>query len=131
MVLVSEKLMPKLEFNYNHWGSCNSSVSIVTRLQTGRPGFHSWQGQGFLFSSPSRPDLLWGLPNLLSNENGGHFPQGVKRLGEADLSLPSSVEVNNVWKCTSTPSYIVMAWCVAKYRDSLLYFTTTTESQSE
>jgi hypothetical protein len=29
-----------------------------------------------IFSSPRRPDRLWGPPNLLPNGYGGLFPQG-------------------------------------------------------
>jgi hypothetical protein len=42
-----------------------SSVSIVTRLLAGRPGFDSRQ-----------PDRLSSIPTLLSNGYQGHFPWG-------------------------------------------------------
>jgi hypothetical protein len=45
-------------------------VSIVTRLRTGRSGFDSRLGQEF--SSPPRPDWLWGPPS----EYRGLFPGG-------------------------------------------------------
>jgi hypothetical protein len=52
-----------------------------------------------IFSSPCRPDRLWGPPNLLSI---GYW--GVKRPGrEADTSPPTSAEVKKVWIYTSTP----------------------------
>jgi len=42
--------------------------SIVTRLWTGRLGFDSWQGKWRdFFSSPQRPDRLYGPRILLSN----------------------------------------------------------------
>jgi hypothetical protein len=46
-----------------------------------------------MFTSPYRPDLLWGPPILLSNSKGALFP-AVKRQGrEADHSIPTSAEV--------------------------------------
>jgi hypothetical protein len=54
-----------------------------------------------IFSSPCRPDRLWGLPNLLS--------LGVKRQGrEAGHSPPNSAEVKKIWIYTSTPPYAFM-----------------------
>jgi hypothetical protein len=38
----------------------------MTRLRVERSGFDSRQGLG-IFSSPKRPDDLWGTPNLLTN----------------------------------------------------------------
>jgi len=75
-----------------------SSVSILTRLRAGRPGFTSrqWQCWDF-FSSPSRPDRLWGPPSFLSTGYKGAFSLGVKRpVREADHSPPSSTDVK-VW----------------------------------
>jgi len=56
--------------------SRNFSVSIVTRLRNGRPGFYYWQGQGvFLFVTASRPLLgptqpptQWWVPGAISPE---------------------------------------------------------------
>jgi hypothetical protein len=46
----------------------SSSVRIMTRLWVGRPEFDNSQGQlRDVFSSPPRPDQLWGPPSLLSN----------------------------------------------------------------
>jgi hypothetical protein len=57
-----------------------------------------------IFSSPRRPDRLWGPPSLLSN---GY--QGVKRTGrEADHSPPTSAEVKKIWIYTSILPYVFM-----------------------
>jgi len=58
--------------------SNDSSVTLVTRLRAGRPGFDSWQEQGLsLFTTasipalrPTQPPLQW-VP--------GRFSTGVKR----------------------------------------------------
>jgi hypothetical protein len=75
-----------------------SSVSTVTELEAGRPGFDSQQGQCyfFLFAAalrpavgPTQPPIKW-LP-------------GVKRPGrEADQLPPHSAEVKNTWSYSST-----------------------------
>jgi hypothetical protein len=60
------------------------------------------------FSSPFRPDRLWGSPSLVSNGYRGFFP-GVKRPGrEADHSPPGSAEAKKMWIHTSTPLYTIM-----------------------
>jgi hypothetical protein len=42
----------------------------------------------------------------------------VKRPGhEDDRSPASSVEIKNAWRFTSTPHYVLMAWCLVKHRD--------------
>jgi hypothetical protein len=58
--------------------SRDSSVGIATRLRAGRSGFQgSISGGGWeFFSSPPRPERLWGPPSLLFNGYQGHFPGG-------------------------------------------------------
>jgi hypothetical protein len=57
--------------------SHGGSVNIVTELRAGQPGFDSRQEKlRDLFSSPQRPDRLWGIPNVLSMDTGGSFPGG-------------------------------------------------------
>jgi hypothetical protein len=57
------------------------------------------------FSSPSRPDRLWGPPN----EYRGLFLRGIKLPGhEADRSPASGAEVNNVGAIPPLP-YVFMA----------------------
>jgi hypothetical protein len=58
-----------------------------------------------IFTSPRRPDRLWGSPNLLCN---GYW--GVKRPGrEADHSPPTTAKVKKMWIYTATPPYAFMA----------------------
>jgi len=66
-------------------------------------GFGSRREVG-VFSSPPRPDRLWGPPSLLSNEYERLFPWGVERSArEADHSPLSSAEDRNTWSYISTP----------------------------
>jgi hypothetical protein len=37
------------------------------------------------------------------------------------LSLSSSAEVKNAWSYTSTPQYILMAWCLVQHRDNFTF----------
>jgi hypothetical protein len=62
-------------------------------------------GRGWeFFSSPPRPERLWGPPSLLSDGYRGL----VKRTGhEADHSPPSKAKVKNAWSYTSALS---MSW---------------------
>jgi hypothetical protein len=61
----------------------------------------------------TQPPIQW-VPGVLS--------LGVKWQGcEADHLLPSSAEVKNVCRYNSTPPYVFMAWCLAKYRDSFTF----------
>jgi hypothetical protein len=88
----------------------------VNRLRAGRPGFNSrrWQWRDFL-PSPSHSDWLWGQPSLLSNGYRGALTQG----GKADHSVPSIAEVKNSCRSTSTPQYILKAWCACLSTGSL------------
>jgi len=59
----------------------------------------------FHFVTEFRPAL--GLTQPCFHWVVGPLTLGVKRpRGEADHSLPSSAEVNNVWSYTSTPQYV-------------------------
>jgi hypothetical protein len=60
-----------------------------------------------------QPPIQW-VPGTLSPR--------VKRPGrEADHSPPSSAEVMNAWRYTSTPKYVFMAWCLVKHRDNFAF----------
>jgi hypothetical protein len=49
--------------------SWDSSVGIVSTLRAGQPGFDFRQGR--IFSSPQRPDWLWGPTSLLGGKAAG------------------------------------------------------------
>jgi hypothetical protein len=68
-----------------------------------------------IFSSPRRPDRLWGPPDFLYN---GY---GVNRPGrEADHSLPTSAEIKNTWIYIVSPPYAFMTYCLIKQRDNFI-----------
>jgi hypothetical protein len=71
------------------------SVSMMTTLPSGRPGFLFQHGPGFS-STTWRPDRLVRPPGALSPE--------VKLLRrEADHSLKPRTEVKNEWVYSATP----------------------------
>jgi hypothetical protein len=83
-------------------------------LRAGWSGVRVPARVGNFFLHHRRPDQLWGPLSLLSNGYQGLFP-GVKRpRREVDHSTPSSAEVKNAWRYTSTPQYAFMAWCSVK-----------------
>jgi hypothetical protein len=77
--------------------------SVSDGLRAGRPGSITGRGKRY-FSSPQRPDRLWGPP--------GSFP-GVKAAGVRS-SAPTSHQVRGQewWSYTSTPPYVFLAWCL-------------------
>jgi hypothetical protein len=93
----------------------DSSVSTVTRLRAGLPGFDSGHGQRiFPFATTSKPAL--GFTQLLTQWVPGALSPGVKPSGrETDHSSPSSAEVQKAWGYTSTSTYVFMAWCLIKH----------------
>jgi hypothetical protein len=63
-----------------------------------------------IFSSPRRPDRLWGPPSLLYNGYRGALSLRVKRPGnEADHSPPPSAEIKKIWIYISTSPYAFMS----------------------
>jgi hypothetical protein len=88
-----------------------SAVGIVTSY-----GLDDW-GLGVrvpagwrIFSSPNRPDRLWGPLQTPVQWVPGVVSLSVKRQGrEADHSPPASAEVKKMWIYTSTPPYVFMA----------------------
>jgi hypothetical protein len=77
-----------------------------------------WFRQGqvlFLFATAFRP--LLGPTQPPVERVPAAFSSRIKWQGrEADHSPQCSVEINNAWSYTSTPSYIFRAWCLVKYR---------------
>jgi hypothetical protein len=62
-----------------------------------------------IFSSPQRPDRLWGPPTILSNGYRDSFSRVKRQVREADHSPPASAEVKETWVYTSIPPYALMA----------------------
>jgi hypothetical protein len=77
-----------------------------------------------IFSSPRRPDLLWGPPSLLVP---GALSPGVKRQGrETDHSPTTSAEVKKMWIYISTPP--IRLHGVVKHRDNFTDVLTETNA---
>jgi hypothetical protein len=54
------------------------------------------------FSSPKRPDRLWGPPSLLLNWCRSYFSEVKQPERKVNHSTPSSAEVKNEWNYTFT-----------------------------
>jgi hypothetical protein len=78
-------------------GSRGSTVSIVTKLQGGRPEFDSRKGLGFfLLATASRLALR-------PTQSPIQWVAGVKRPGREVSYLQFGAEVKNAWSYTFTP----------------------------
>jgi hypothetical protein len=91
-----------------------SLVSTVTRLQAGRSGFNSREGQWWTFPFHHRVQTGSGA-HPVSNAIGTEQP-----LHEADHSLPPSAKVKNAWSYTSTTA-IRLHSVVLGYTQGQLY----------
>jgi len=77
-----------------------SSINIVTRLRTGRPGCDSRERQGF-FSSRPRSDSLWVPRSLVSSAYRGQSGRGVKLITYLNLvELYLSLTNTSSWRGT-------------------------------
>jgi hypothetical protein len=75
-----------------------SSVGIVTRIRTGRPGLNSRQGRGklyFLFATASIPTLE-SIQIPIQYEPGAFYPRIKRPMCEGDHLPPSCVVVKNL-----------------------------------
>jgi hypothetical protein len=90
--------------------SRDSSVGIATGYGLDeRGGGSSSPGSVKMFTSPYRPDRLWGPPISYKMGTGGSS-LGVKRQErEADHSPQTSAEVKKKWIYISTPLCVFMA----------------------
>jgi hypothetical protein len=103
------------EFLWSRGSSVSQSVS-QSEFSSGRAG------KGIFFSSPPRPDRLWGPPTCLSTGYREDFSSRVKRSGrEIDHSPPPGAEVKIAWSYTSTPPYVFMVWYLVKHRDDFTF----------
>jgi hypothetical protein len=93
--------------------SLDSSVIVMTVMRAGRPVCDSLQVRGF-FSSPPRPDQLWGPSSLFYPVGAGCSFSGGKS--------ESCAEVKNPWSYTSTHQYVFLVWYLVKHMNR---FTST------
>jgi hypothetical protein len=89
MLLITSR---PVSFNITFGTSRDGSVSIVTRLQAGRPRNHSSiSGKGKGFPSPKRPYRLWSPPSIPLNRQLRLLLRRVKRPGRTANHSPPLV----------------------------------------
>jgi hypothetical protein len=102
-------------------GGREGSAGIATGLWTGVIRFPA-QGRDSFFPAPSGPVVVSIHPSihpsiLLSDGYWRDLSPEIKRPKyEAHHSRPFNVRITNAWNYTSIPLFIIMAWCLIKYR---------------
>ena len=105
------------------YGSWDSSIGIVNRLQASPPSKYNWipdRGNG-LFASANNPNQIWGKLSLLLNGYWGIFTRDQSSQDSVDHWPPSSIEVQNEYSYISAPSY-AFVMCTRTTVCSLFYF---------
>jgi hypothetical protein len=108
---------------YSQWWFMSSSglrhdYSAGLRAGWWEGGSSPGRGSEF-FSSPPRPELLWGPPSL-SNEYNGPFPSELSGRGVKLTTHLHLVQRSKDARCyTSTSQYAFMVWCSAKAQGQL------------
>jgi len=75
------------------------------------------------FTSPKKPDYLWGLPSFLCSGFHATLSQDIKVPGHKVYhSFPSSTRVKKSGTVPS-PFIILMTWYLIKYKHNFTYFT--------
>jgi hypothetical protein len=93
-----------------------SSVSLVTELWSGGPGFKFPPGAKkyfFLFTNVSR-QALGPTCSSFQDVSGALSPRVMPPGRETDRSPSYSAGIANAWTSTSAPLYIFMAWCLTQ-----------------
>jgi hypothetical protein len=117
----------RLELTELYLTTSSPCIAINAGLRAGRSGFSGTipSGGWEFFSSPPRPERLWGPPSLLSNGYQVLFPWGYSgRVVKLTTHLHLVPRSKNEWSYTSTPQYTFIRWCSDKAQGWLyIYFT--------
>jgi hypothetical protein len=107
--ILHDHLIIKFLSNYHSY-NFPTTFNMSTGYGLNDRGVGVWVPVGSrIFSSPRRPDRLWGPSTLLSNGYRDLSPGINWPRHEADPTPPSSAEVKKMWIYTSTPPYAFMS----------------------
>jgi hypothetical protein len=115
----------------SHSRSRDSVVGIATGYGLDDGGFEvRVPVASRIFSSPNRPDRLWGPPSLLSNGYRGLSPVVMRQGREADHSPPANAKVHSpiclhgvVLNSLSTRTPLPFIWVTVMYNLSFFYLS--------